>query len=50
MGSPISPVISNIYFEREALQKASKKLEVWFRYVDNTFVIWRHGKVELLSR
>jgi len=24
-----------------------KKPEVWFRYVDDTFVIWRHGKAEL---
>ncbi|XP_018339041.1 PREDICTED: uncharacterized protein LOC108746640 [Trachymyrmex septentrionalis] len=42
MGSPISPVIANIfmeYFEKEALRKTSKKPEVLFRYVDNTFVI-----------
>jgi len=50
MGSPISPVIANIFvehFEKEALQKAPKKPEVWFRYVDDTFVIWRHGRAEL---
>ena len=50
MGSPISPVITNIfmeYFEKEALRKTSKKPEVWFRYVDDTFVIWRHGRAEL---
>ncbi|XP_018367903.1 PREDICTED: uncharacterized protein LOC108764261 [Trachymyrmex cornetzi] len=36
MGSPISPVIVNIFmehFEKEALRKTSKKPEVWFRYV-----------------
>ena len=45
MSSPISPV-ANIFiehFEKEALRKILKKPEVWFRYVDNTFVIWRHG-------
>jgi len=50
MGSPISPVIANIFmehFEKEALQKTPKKPEVWFRYVDDTFVIWRHGRAEL---
>ncbi|XP_011069268.1 PREDICTED: uncharacterized protein LOC105155067 [Acromyrmex echinatior] len=50
MGSPISPVIANIFmehFEKEALKKAPKKPEVWFRYVDDTFVIWRHGRSEL---
>jgi len=29
---------------KEALQKAPKKPEVWFRYVDDTFVIWRHRR------
>jgi len=33
------------HFEKEALQKAPKKPEVWFRYVDD--VIWRHGRAEL---
>jgi len=50
MGSPISPVIANIFmehFEKEALTKTPKKPEVWFRYVDDTFVIWRHGRAEL---
>ncbi|XP_018311528.1 uncharacterized protein [Mycetomoellerius zeteki] len=50
MGSPISPVIANIFmehFEKEALGKTPKKPEVWFRYVDDTFVIWRHGRAEL---
>ncbi|XP_018372103.1 PREDICTED: uncharacterized protein LOC108766985 [Trachymyrmex cornetzi] len=51
MGSPISPVIANIFmehFEKETLGKTPKKPEVWFRYVDDTFVIWRHGRAELL--
>ena len=47
MGSPISPVIFMERFETKALRKIPKKLEVWFHYVDDTFVIWRHGKVVL---
>jgi len=42
MESPISPVIANIFmehFEKEAPQKRQKKPEVWFNYVDDTFVI-----------
>jgi len=34
------------HFEKEVLQKTSKKPEVWFHYVDDTFV-WRHGWAEL---
>jgi len=50
MDSPISPVIANIfmkYFEKEALRKSLKKLEIWFRYVDKIFMIWKHGRAEL---
>ncbi|XP_018309188.1 uncharacterized protein [Mycetomoellerius zeteki] len=49
MGSLISPVIANIFmehFEKEALRKTPKKPEVRF-YVDDTFVIRRHGRTEL---
>jgi len=50
IGSSISSVIINHlheHFEKETLKKTFKKLEVWFRYVDDTFVIWRHGRAEL---
>jgi len=50
MGSPISSVIANIFmehFEKEVLKKTFKKPEVWFRYVDDIFVIWRYGRTEL---
>jgi hypothetical protein len=45
MGSPLSPVIANFYmenFEERALDLTPHKPLCWFRYVDNTFVIWPH--------
>jgi hypothetical protein len=45
MGSPLSPVITNFYmedFEERALDLAPHKPLCWFRYGDNTFVIWPH--------
>ncbi|XP_046395470.1 uncharacterized protein LOC124162815 [Ischnura elegans] len=50
MGSPISPAVANIYmedFETSALEKAPFKPSMWLRYVDDTFVIWRHGREKL---
>ncbi|XP_074030332.1 uncharacterized protein [Leptinotarsa decemlineata] len=50
MGSPLSPVIANIYrewFETLAIEEAHKKPRVWLRYVDDTFIIWNHGNTEL---
>ncbi|XP_023702295.1 uncharacterized protein LOC111861724, partial [Cryptotermes secundus] len=50
MGFPLSPVISNIYmedFEDRALVSAPHKSRCWFRYVDDTFVIWPHGPDKL---
>jgi hypothetical protein len=46
MGSPLSPVIANFYmevFEEMALNQAPHKPLCWFRYVDDTFVIWPHS-------
>jgi hypothetical protein len=46
MGSPFSPVIANFFtedFEERALDKATHKPSCWYHYVDDTFVIWRHG-------
>ena len=50
MGSPLSPVIANFFmekFEQKALNSAQKKPSCWYRYVDDTFVIWSHGREEL---
>jgi len=50
MGSPLSPVIANFFmedFEERALNQATFKPTCWYRYVDDTFVIWPHGKASL---
>jgi hypothetical protein len=33
--------------EQQAISSAKKKPARWFRYVDDTFVVWTHGKDEL---
>ncbi|KAK5649280.1 hypothetical protein RI129_000309 [Pyrocoelia pectoralis] len=50
MGSPLSPVIANLFmqeFEEKALHSATHKPTLWLRYVDDTFVIWSHGQEKL---
>ena len=50
MGSPLSPVVANFFmesFEATALDTADMKPKCWFRYVDDTFVIWPHGREHL---
>ena len=45
MGSPLSPVLANIYmeyFEEMALGSTSLKPSMWLRYVDDTFILWPH--------
>ena len=42
MGSPVSPIVANLYMEHsewEALWSASNPSRFWFRYVDDTWVI-----------
>ena len=46
MGSPLSPVVANLYMEAfEGVITLTPKL--WLRYVDDTFVIWSHSSSSL---
>jgi hypothetical protein len=52
MGSPLSPVIANFYmedFEKKVTEKATHMPLCWYRYVDDTFVIWPHGQEKLMD-
>ena len=49
MGSPISTVLANIYredFKRKALRRFSPLPRVWWRYVDDTFVIIKRNALQ----
>lgn len=46
-GSLLNLVVANFYlgkFEKQAIKTALHKPVVWFRYVDATFVVWRHAR------
>ena len=45
MGSPLSPVLTNMYmkyFEEMALGSKSIKPSLWLRYIDDLFILWPH--------
>jgi hypothetical protein len=47
MRSPLAPVVANFYmehFEQQAISSTTRKSTWWYRYVDDTFVVWPHGK------
>ena len=45
MGSPLSPIVANIFMEEFKTSALQPKL--WLRYVDDTFIIWQHSKQQL---
>jgi hypothetical protein len=50
MGSPLSPVVANLYmenFEKQAIDSYPLKPKMWKRYVDDTYVVWPHGRESL---
>ena len=52
MVSPLSPIIANLFmekFEQKSLSKTHSKPKWWSRYVDDTFIIWAHGREELVK-
>ena len=52
MGSPLSPIIANLYMEElenKALETAKLHPRIWVRYVDNTFALWPQGEQHLES-
>ena len=53
MGSPVSPVVANIYmeaFENRAITTALYLPRIWKRYVDDTFVIQHQSHKEKFLR
>ena len=50
MGSLVSPTIANLYmehFEREALRSASNPHRLWYRFVDDIWVIQQQAHKQL---
>ena len=49
MGSPLSPVMANLYmeyYESELLPTLPLRPSMWLRYVDDVFAIWPHDQAE----
>ena len=52
MGSPVSPIVANLYmehFEKEALRSAFNRTGYWFRLVNSTLVIQQQAHKQLFS-
>lgn len=51
MGSSILPVVVDIFtksFEMLSLESSEYKSKVWLRYVQDTLIVWLHGKEKLV--
>ena len=53
MGSPVSPVVDNLYMEevesRALITFTGTTASHWFRYVEDTWVTIRTGEVEAFT-
>ena len=52
MGSPVSPFVANLYiehFESITLSAVSRPPSLWFRYLDDTFVLTPEYEVDSLT-
>ena len=52
MGSPLSPVLANIFmedFEQKALANSNLVPSIWKHFVDDIFAVWSHGGEQLLN-
>ena len=50
MDSPLFPITSNIFMDHvksKTIETYNLKPIAWFRYVDDAFVVWRHGREKL---
>ena len=50
MGTKMAPAFSNLFmgdFERKALDNSPDKLYLWWRYIDDIFLIWTLGEEKL---
>ena len=53
MGSPVSPIVCNLYmedFEQRTLQLAQNPPRIWKRYVDDTFTVMKRCYTDEFSR
>ena len=50
MGTKMSPSYANLFmgkFEKDALAAASHSPLIWWRYIDDIFLLWTHGEEKL---